>query len=126
MENVSYCRMSCLDGKINGLKYFLDVFLSDLDNKGDVKSCVMFDNEASICDIKDMIMAMLDNIKDITIEQDNCLYNVSQRESTYKGIVKDELGKEFSFEELEKIHQMQEEKILREMLEEDKNKRCVS
>ncbi|EKG1206309.1 hypothetical protein O1N49_001134 [Campylobacter jejuni] len=72
MEKVDYCRMSCLDGKINAFKYLLDLFLSDLEDENNVKTCNMFDNDTSIEYVKDMLMVMLDKIKEIVIDQDNC------------------------------------------------------
>ncbi|MBZ7939501.1 hypothetical protein H2277_06860 [Campylobacter sp. W0014] len=91
-----------------------------MENDGSTKTCNMFDSEADIESVKDLLFIMLDKIKETIIEQDNCLYNTSNRESTYKGIIKDELGKEFSFKELEKIHNLQEEAILKELLKKEK------
>ncbi|EPC1313811.1 hypothetical protein ACRVXU_001092 [Campylobacter jejuni] len=77
MEKVDYCRMSCLDGKINAFKYFLDLFLSDLENENNVKTCMMHDADTSIEYIKDVLFIMLDKIKEIVIDQDNHYYNAN-------------------------------------------------
>ncbi|CAH0034216.1 hypothetical protein GIF18_06300 [Campylobacter coli] len=122
MEKVDYCRMSCLDGKINAFKYLLDLFLSDLENENDVKTCNMFDNDTSIEYVKDMLMMMLDKIKEIVIDQDNCHHNIDMYASVYHEIIKDELGKEFTPKELKELHKKQEERLLKELFEESKKK----
>ncbi|EAI9293602.1 hypothetical protein C1417_01670 [Campylobacter jejuni] len=122
MEKVDYCRMSCLDGKINAFKYFLDLFLSDLENENNVKTCMMHDADISIEYIKDVLFIMLDKIKEIVIDQDNHYYNANNHVSTYRCLVKDELGKEFSIKELEELHKEQEERLLRQLYEESKKK----